>query len=360
MALPTGRWAAAVALGVSVACGAGEEKPAPVRAEAVRRAPIRREAEVRAVPVERADPGIARRQAAPLDTRMLGRARARVGTPDPLERHARVRTPVPLDLRDLEPAAFVAAVERVVGPLEGAHYVVDRGSEAWSDGRVARVDGGLSLLDCRPRDPDRPERGARLWVGGLRLEGAPEVFAAEIEERLPLSLFGDETVSHSARWNDMVLIRGQLSGLSRLLAGGVDEQTRDGVTVWRRDLTLDPSQPSTAEPASLAEGDGCPDQLSLHLRVTESLEHWIPRESEEGVRPYRERLEEVGELAGATLYLRRVSFVPEIVDRSQRALPTRVMVPSVTAVRSSLAPAGTTSGVGSLGPASPLPSAPAR
>jgi len=231
----------------------------------------------------------------------------------------RMKPPPTQDLRSLEPAVFVEVIEQEMGPLESAHYIVQRGSEIVVDDRSEPAEGAFSLLDCRPIDASRPELGARFWIGGLRLEGAPDVFASQIEIRRVLPLF-DSNVTMGAEWSDLWLRAGVLSGLRRTLAGEIDEATADRIVVWRRDLELDPALPSGAVPGVLGEGDACPDEMTLHVRVTDALESWVPRESEHGTQPYRTHVDEIGEVARATLYLRRVSFTPEIVDVSQRVL----------------------------------------
>jgi len=80
-----------------------------------------------------------------------------------------------LALLAMEPAEVMRTLRE--GPLESAHYVLQRESQVEVEGeRPQAVEGDLSLIDCSRVAPDDPSRGRALWIGGLPVEGAPELF----------------------------------------------------------------------------------------------------------------------------------------------------------------------------------------
>jgi hypothetical protein len=232
------------------------------------------------------------------------------------------------ELERLEPAAAVELLERIMGRrFEGAHYVLQRGSEAdlFEEGWHP-LSGELSLIDCA--DPEEvasaPTRSHLYWVGGLALEDPPEILLPAFEGVAEIPLFGEPGVSARSSWKD-IQIRGDgavVTVFGRELDLWLEAESGDHATVGRRQLVVD------AEARSLArfhrDEDACPFEIELHLVLQEvhtlferSEEHERARASAGG--------RETTTLGRVTLIARQVSNQPEIFDLDKRAVRARTL-----------------------------------
>ena len=220
----------------------------------------------------------------------------------------------------MDPAEVVRTLEEIQGPLESAHYILQRGSEIEVDGDVRPIDGELSILHCAFLDPEDEARGREFWMGGLRLEGAPDLLDGRIETRRVLAVLGRE-VQYTGRWRDVREVRGGLSGFGRTLDVEIDEATPEETWVWRRELLQAESPHSQA--SFRGERDPCASELELHLEIEEQLEHWQLQEREGELHPVLAELERREPVARLTLVGVQVSVEPEIIDPAQRTLHAR-------------------------------------
>ena len=302
---------------VATVHGCAEAEPAPQRREAQFVARARATATARAEATRRAPLRVERRAVVhPVRT-------------NPAPRVARVqrRDSEGLDgaLLGMEPDAVMRKLSEIQGPLEGAHYVLQRGSEVEVPGELPRpVEGELSLVDCSLVHPGDPRRGRLLWIGGLRIDGAPDLFDGRIERSLTLPILDGPGLVFSGRWADARVIQGSLSGLRRTLDAGVEESWAGTASVWKRELVLDADRRSPV--AFHDDRDLCPWEITLHLTVRDRIETW-----ERG--PKGMRLASVDSdvtLARATLVALWVSPDPEIIDPVQRIPRVKSLLPSAT------------------------------
>ncbi len=323
------RWISWVAVLVGVALGAGcsdGDSKAPqaehreLTAAAVARAPEQRarstEARARAAPRGRA-PGRATAARARLPARPRPHAAvAAVGGPSSLDE----------ELARLEPAAAIELLERIMGRrFEGAHYVLQRGSEAdlVEEGWYP-LSGELSLIDCA--DPEEvasaPSRSHRYWVGGLALEDPPENLLPAFKGQAEVPLFGGPGVAVRSSWKDLE-IRGDsalVTGFGREFDLWLEAESGDHATLGSRQLALD------AEAGSLArfqrEEDACPLELDIHL-VLRKVYTLYERSDEHGRARVSTGGRETTPLGRVTLIARQVSSRPEIFDLDQRGVRVR-------------------------------------
>jgi hypothetical protein len=234
------------------------------------------------------------------------------------DRHIRNR------LAEATVAEAIAILEQTMGPLEGAHYVLQPGSALeLADGEWIPLDGGFSLIDCR--DPElaarEPDRGFDYWIGGLLLSSSPEILQPAGHGNVHLPLFGGPGMSERLGWGSLRIRGTRPIALNRTLALELDREERDWARVVRRHLQLD------AEAENVARFDGdraaCPEWLSLSLLLKDGVIEWEAgvEEGEEdmGVRSRPIAGSQTTELLGSvTLELMRVSYEPEIFDPDQR------------------------------------------
>jgi hypothetical protein len=244
-------------------------------------------------------------------------------------------------LQAMAPHEVIAKLEEIYGPLEGAHYIFERGSAAQLVGERPRsVDGGLSVIDCRLDDPENPASGRTLWIGGLELGGAPEEFGAEIERERTLFVLGYDVQRVFANWRD-ALISGErpgaesgvasdrtLRGMSRTLDAGIEQEWSDGARTWRRRIEVSTEVPS---PVGFRwEGDPCPDEMTLNLVLRDHVQVWELAEHQGEIVPRSAESLQPETIGIATLVASKVGEEPEIVEPAQRALRARILGPGIT------------------------------
>jgi len=234
---------------------------------------------------------------------------------------ARMSRTAPTNLEDallgMSAEEALRAVEEIQGPFEGAHYVLQRGSEVvFDDASATALEGELSVVDCRFVDPEDPGRGRSLWIGGLRTS-EPGLFEGRIETRESVDVLGRE-VWISGRWSDLSESQGRLGGLSRSLEIEIEEASRDLVILWRSEVRLAPQPPSEAR--FDADDAPCPSELTLHLAMEERLERWEPVLRDGEWHPARMASDVSATPARATLLARRVAHRAELFDPGQRTL----------------------------------------
>ncbi len=109
-------------------------------------------------------------------------------------------------LAKLTPAQAIEKLEETMGPLEGAHYVLQRdsGVELVDDG-WRYLEGELSLIDCRDTElaAQEPGRSFPYWVGGVRFSDAPDAIEPAIDGTTTVPLLGGPGMSDDPRWRDM-------------------------------------------------------------------------------------------------------------------------------------------------------------
>jgi len=226
------------------------------------------------------------------------------------------------DCRGKTPREVITKLEETQGPVESAHYVFERGSEAGRIGERPRsVDGALSVIDCRWSDPDDPASTRSLWVGGMELEGAPEEFDNAIEHERNLTLFGSETITFAGRWTDARISDDTLHGMRRILDAGIEDEWSGGAQIWRREFRTHTDVSSHV--AFVREDATCPDEMTLHLVLQDQLEVWELAEVDGDPRPKRVETLPPETIGTATLLARKVADEPEIIEAGQRCLPLR-------------------------------------
>jgi hypothetical protein len=224
-------------------------------------------------------------------------------------------------LAELTPREAIALLERSMGPLVGAHYVLQRGSELeLADGGWLELEGEFSLIDCR--DPEQairePEREFSYWIGGLRLSAAPDILIPLRTGSTQLPILGGPGISERLGWGPLYIKETRVTRFERKLDLWIAEEGQSWARVSRRRLQLAPESMSLARFAS--EDSACPEELTLHLRLEESSTEWERLEGEEGPEIQRIGGSYTSEsLAWLTLELLRVSYEAEIFDLEQRA-----------------------------------------
>lgn len=221
-------------------------------------------------------------------------------------------------------AEAIAILEQTMGPLEGAHYLLQPGSALeLEDGDWIPLEGGFSLIDCR--DPElavrEPDRSFDYWIGGLLLSSSPEILQPAGYGHVHLPLFGGPGMSERLGWGSLRIRGTRPVALNRTLALELDREERDWARVVRRHLQLDAEAENVARFDD--DRDVCPEWLSLSLLLKDGVIEWeaVADEGEEdiGVRSRPIAGSQTTELLGrVTLELMRVSYEPEIFDPDQR------------------------------------------
>jgi hypothetical protein len=221
----------------------------------------------------------------------------------------------------LTPEEAIALLEQSMGPLDGAHYVLQSGSEIrFVDGDRLPLDGEFSLIDCR--DPEiaarEPDRDFRYWIGGLRLTSPPEVLVPARAGTVHLPQLGESGYSERMGWGSMHIRGTRVTRFERKLDLRIAEQELDWALELHRWMYLDAD--SSSEGRFDGDDSACPDELSLHLLVEERTLEWERVDGWDGstLQPIRgsnsRRL-----LARVDLELLHVSYEAEIFDPGQRA-----------------------------------------
>lgn len=200
--------------------------------------------------------------------------------------------------------------------FESAHYEFERGSTSTLAGRTEPVRGELSLVDCSlagDRDYDGPRT---LWIGGLELRDADEIFEPQISGSKKLSLTPRNHVLVSGSFSDLHLTGGTLKGMRRTLDADIESRGPNEVTVHQLELYLDPARTSTAELER--SNDLCPERLTLHFVLQETRALWTIEPSGSTTRARQTRVEESAPVAHLTLEAEKVSNRAQLFDPAQR------------------------------------------